>query len=106
MNMKTVKNNVSGKFPTDDASRWIENRAAADKEFAKAYKDGFEEFMVGAMIASAREKAGLTQDALAKRVGTTRSAICRLERQPSNVRLGTLHKLAQALDLHLQIKLA
>lgn len=104
--MKTVKHKISRKFPADDASRWIENRLATDKEFAEAYADGFEEFMVGAMIASAREKAGLTQEALAKRAGTTRSAICRLERQPCNVRLGTLHKLAQALDLHLQIKLA
>ena len=104
--MKTVKNNTSRKFPADDASRWIENRSATDREFAEAYEDGFEEFMVGAMIASAREKAGLTQEALARRAGTTRSAICRLERQPSNVRLGTLQKLAQALDLRLKIKLA
>ncbi len=93
------------KHPADDASRWIEKQLS-DKEFAEAYEDGFEEFMVGAMLASAREKAGLTQEALAKRAGTTRSAICRLERQPSNVRLGTLHKLAHALGLHLRIKLA
>ena len=55
----------------------------------------------------ARAAAGLTQAQVAERIGTTQSAIARLEsgagrHQPS---LGTLQKYAQALGCRLELRL-
>jgi len=44
--------------------------------------------------AKARERAGLTQEALARKIGATRSAVCRYERQPTNLTLSTWEKVA------------
>jgi len=53
----------------------------------------------------ARERAGLTQKALAKKIGTTRSAVCRYERHPTNFTLSTLEKVARAVGRKLVVKL-
>lgn len=90
----------------DDAERYIQQRMARDPAFKKEFEEGYDEFMIGAMIASAREKAGLTQEQLARKVHTTKSAICRWERQASNIRVGNLQRIAKALGLHLHVKLA
>lgn len=104
--MKNAKTAIPRNFPNDDVTHYIKNRKARDPEFARAYEEGFDEFMLGAMLASAREKVGLTQDELARRVHTSKSAICRWERQPSNMRVATLHKLAKAMGLHIRVKFA
>jgi transcriptional regulator with XRE-family HTH domain len=55
---------------------------------------------------AARSQAGLTQDAVAQRMGTTKSAISRLEavgrHAPS---LATLKRYAAAVGCELQVKL-
>lgn len=43
------------------------------------------------LIREARQAAGLTQSELARRMGTTQSAVARLERPGSNPRVRTLH---------------
>lgn len=87
--MKTTKKSVVEQYITD--------RKARDPEFAKEFEEGWEIFRLGAMLAAAREKAGISQAELARRVGTARSNVCRWERKPSNMTLGTLARLAQAL---------
>ena len=47
-----------------------------------------------------------TQEALARKIGTTRSAVCRYERQPTNLTLSTLEKVARAMGRKLVVKLA
>jgi transcriptional regulator with XRE-family HTH domain len=49
------------------------------------------------LIRNARREAGLTQAELAARLGTTQSAIARLERVDSNPRVGTLEAALAAL---------
>jgi len=63
-------------------------------------------FDVGRIRELKFERAGLTQEALAKKIGTTRSAVCRYERQPTNLTLSTLEKLARAMGRKLVVKLA
>jgi len=46
-----------------------------------------------------------TQKALAKKIGTTRSAVCRYGRQPENFTLSTLEEVARAMGRQLVVKL-
>lgn len=89
----------------DDLDRAITRRKKRSKKFAENFDEGYEEFKLGAALAKAREKAGLTQNELARRVKTTKSVVSRWERHPSNMRMATLQKIADALGLGLSIKL-
>ena len=91
---------------TDDLDRYIQKRKAKDSEFAAAYESERSEWEVGQLLARARESAGLTQEALARKIGSTRSAVCRYERQPSNLTLATLEKMARATGRRLVVKFA
>lgn len=62
------------------------------------------EFAVISAIIDARVKKGITQEQLAKKLGTKQSAIARLESGRANPSILFLKKLAQALNSNLQIK--
>ncbi len=46
-----------------------------DKRYRDSYLDGFVRGLIPCQIRVLREKAGLTQGALAKRIGTSQSAV-------------------------------
>lgn len=48
------------------------------------------------LVRTARRNAGLTQQQLARRMGTTQTAIARLERHDANPRLSTLRRAIEA----------
>jgi transcriptional regulator with XRE-family HTH domain len=50
----------------------------------------------GALVRSARERAGITQAELAKRLNTSQPAVARLESAKANPRLGTLRRAVAA----------
>lgn len=52
-----------------------------------------------------REKSGLTQEELAHRLKTKRSAISRIENHAEDIRLSTLEKFAEAIGRKLQVTL-
>ena len=54
-------------------------KARARKGFREAYDALALEYQVAGQMLKARSRAGLTQDAVAERMGTTKSAISRLE---------------------------
>jgi transcriptional regulator with XRE-family HTH domain len=58
---------------------------------------------VGRLIREARRNAGLTQASLAARLGTTQSAIARLERDVSSPRVETLRKALAACGRDLEL---
>ncbi len=55
------------------------------------------------MIA-ARKRAGLTQQALARKMGTTQPVIARLESGPTRPSMRTLERLAEATGSRLRIR--
>jgi transcriptional regulator with XRE-family HTH domain len=55
------------------------------------------------LIRSARTTAGLTQAEMAKRLGTTQTAIARLERRGANPTVATLRKALGAANHHLEL---
>ncbi len=74
--------------------------------FRKAYEDLEEEYVLIREMLAARSKSGLTQEAVAELMGTTKSAISRLESTRKHApSLTTLKKYAQAVGCHLEIKL-
>ena len=82
-------------------------RALARPEVRREYEGLKEEFEILDEILKARAEAGFTQAELAARIGTTQSAVARLEtamgkHSPS---IGTLKRYASALGYRLQVRL-
>lgn len=89
----------------DDLDKFIEKRKRTDPKFAKDFESGYQEFRIGVLLRQAREEAGVTQEALARRTKTKKSAISRLENHAEDVRLSTIKRVAQALGKSLRIEL-
>ena len=88
-----------------DLKKYVENRKKKDKAFAEGYDQGFEEFKIGFMLKEAREKSGLTQEELARKIKTTKSAISRIENHSEDIKLSTLIKVANSLGRQLSVKI-
>jgi transcriptional regulator with XRE-family HTH domain len=58
------------------------------------------------MLRQAREKAGITQETIARKLRTKKSAISRIENHSEDIRLSTLEKYAKALGKRLRVHLA
>lgn len=58
---------------------------------------------VGELIKSTRLRAGMTQAQLAERLGTTQSAVARLESRRANPRFLTLWSAFEAMGWHLDL---
>jgi len=67
-------------------------RGTAERE---RLEKGYHAFKVGAMIQEARLERGLTQEALARKVGTTKSYISKIENNLKEVRLSTLQRIIE-----------
>ena len=81
-------------------------KARARKGFSEAYAALELEYQVAGQLLRARARAGLTQDAVAERMGTTKSAISRLESAGKHTpSLSTLRRYALAVGCNIQVKL-
>lgn len=90
---------------THDHKAFLKN-ARKREGFTEAYNDLEEEYALVHEMLTARSKSGLTQEAVADLMGTTKSAISRLESaEKHSPSLTTLKKYAQAVGCHLEIKL-
>ena len=56
---------------------------------------GYENFKIGTLIHDTRVEMGMTQEQLAKKVGTTKSYISKIENNIKEVRLSTLQKIIE-----------
>lgn len=82
-----------------------------DQEYGKIgtpgrdkYEQEFEAFKLGVMLQEMRRKRKMTQEQLAKKCGTTKAYISRIENDASDIRLSTLMRIIQeGLGGHLKL---
>ena len=88
-----------------DHEAFLKN-AKKREEFRKAYEELEDEYAIIREMLAARLRSGLTQEAVAEFMGTTKSAVSRLEAAGKHApSLTTLKKYAQAVGCHLEVKL-
>ncbi|GMW08195.1 MAG: hypothetical protein AMXMBFR8_29910 [Nevskiales bacterium] len=93
-------------FPVKHDHQRFLAKARARKGFSEAY-DALEfEYRVAGQLLEARARAGLTQDVVAERMGTTKSAVSRLEAAGKHTpSLATLRRYAKAVGCELRVTL-
>jgi DNA-binding XRE family transcriptional regulator len=89
----------------DDLDKYIETRNKRSPNFAKNFNTGYEQFKIGVLLKQARIKAGLTQEQVANKLHTQKSAISRIENHAEDIRLSTLVNYAQAIGRRLQLEI-
>ncbi|PIP70212.1 MAG: transcriptional regulator [Nitrospirae bacterium CG_4_10_14_3_um_filter_44_29] len=89
-----------------DLKKYISERKKRDRKFAEGFDEGYEQFKIGVMLRQARESAGLTQEELARRLKTKKTAISRIENHADDIKLSTLERVAASLGKRLQISIA
>jgi DNA-binding XRE family transcriptional regulator len=92
--------------PVDHCHAAFIEKALKRKGFDKAYGARKEEYALVRELLAARAQAGLTQEAVAARMGTTKSAVSRLEAAgTSSPSVTTLQRYAQAVGCQVVIRL-
>ena len=84
---------------TELHQRWM-----TEPKYRKAYDALEDEFAVAKAVIAARNRAGLTQAELARKMGTTQPVVARLEGGRIRPSLRTLQRLAQATGSRLMIR--
>jgi transcriptional regulator with XRE-family HTH domain len=89
------------------ALQQLRKKALARPAVKKSYDDLADEFAFLDEVLKARAAAGLTQAEVAERVGTTQSAIARLESATSkhSPSIATLQRYARALGYRVEVRL-
>jgi len=77
-----------------------------EPKYKKAYDALEEEFVLAGAVMDVRNRAGLTQEELAQRMGTTQPVVARLESGRSRPSMRTLERLAEATGSRLLISFA
>jgi transcriptional regulator with XRE-family HTH domain len=88
-----------------DLSAYVKRRAEHDPDFAEGLELGYEDLKIGVLLRQARERAGLTQEEVAQRLDTKKSAISRIENRAGDIRLSTLERYAKAIGWNLSLEL-
>lgn len=89
----------------DDLDRFIEQQKRESPEFADGFDEGYQNFKIGVLFKVSREQAGMTQEEVARKLGTKKSAISRIENHAEDIRLSTLHKYAKALGKKVNLEI-
>jgi ribosome-binding protein aMBF1 (putative translation factor) len=89
-----------------DLQRYIDKRKKEDADFVQEFDIGYETFKIGEMLKQARVEAGLTQEDLAMKLKTKKSAISRIENHAKDIKLSTLENFAHSIGKELKVSLA
>ena len=84
----------------------LKNQWMEDADFNKEYEALALEYKIALELIKARSKAGLTQEEVALKMGTTQSVIARLESGNGLPSVKTLNKYAKATGKHLELHLS
>lgn len=84
----------------------IKKELLQDKEFYSEYIQLEDEFALAAQLIRARKRANLTQEDVAKRMGTTQSVVARLESGHPMPSLRSLKRYAQAVNGKVEIRVS
>ena len=88
----------------NDLDKYIETRKKLSPKFAENFDKGYGQFKIGILLKQARLEAGLTQEQVANKLRTRKSAISRIENHAEDIRLSTLVNYTQALGKHLHLE--
>lgn len=88
-----------------DLKKFIAEQKMIDPEFAEGYDEGYTQFKFGVLLQMSREQAGMTQEEVAQKLGTKKSAISRIENHAENITLSTLHRYAKALGKKVNLEI-
>jgi transcriptional regulator with XRE-family HTH domain len=80
-------------------------KAKKTKSAVKKVKKTSGQTRVGEMLRKARESTGISQEELAHRLKTKRTAISRIENHADDIKLSTLERVAKALGKDLKVKI-
>ncbi len=69
-----------------DVERYIARRKKERPGFKRNFESGYRAFEFSIMLRQARERAGITQEAIARNLGTKKSAISRVENHAEDIR--------------------
>lgn len=83
----------------------VKKELLADEEFRREYDALEEEFSIAAQLIEGRMKAKLTQEQVARRMGTTQSVVAQLESGHPPPSLQTLRRYASAVGGKVEIRL-
>jgi len=83
----------------------LKSRLMEDPEFREEYARAEEEYALVEQLVRARTAAKLTQAELARRLGTTQSAVARLEGGRVSPSIATLRRYAKATGTRLMVGL-
>jgi DNA-binding XRE family transcriptional regulator len=86
---------------SDLHKKWME-----ESKYRKAYAALEKEFVLASAAMDVRNRAGLTQEALARKMGTTQPVVARLESGRGYPSMRTLDRLAKATGSRLIISFA
>lgn len=74
--------------------------------FKKAWEESEPEYQLARQLIGKRLEQKMSQRDLAKKVKTTQAVICRIETMQANPSLALIKRIAQTLDLKLDLRLS
>jgi HTH-type transcriptional regulator / antitoxin HipB len=89
-----------------DLEEYILKRKKKSAKCEKNFESDYEALEFSVMLRDARENAGITQEAVARKLRTKKSAISRIENHAADIRLSTLDKYAKAIGMRLRVQIS
>ncbi len=83
----------------------VAKRLLSDPEVRAYYQELRSQYRIIGETTKQRQRCKMTQEQLAQRIGTTQSAVARIEAGKANLTIDTLERIAEALEYSLSFSL-
>jgi ribosome-binding protein aMBF1 (putative translation factor) len=81
------------------------NQQLKNPKVRQAFEEESKALNIGIELARQRERKGLTQEDVAKKIGTSAPQVSRTERNPEHANVQSLMRCAEAVGMRLDIRL-